>query len=518
MTQEKQPFKLVISKELKDVLLEFESESVVARLLLAKENGELVADPINYISVSEQDTTKISYLSSDRIEKIKKSVDTSLLDREMYVNHSLWHSSIRFCARPGSFITKIFKNVDAREVEKFSNLYRANINRPKFRLKVVTGETLRGFYNYETYAGEGRGTLGNSCMKHECCQQFFNMYVDNKDVISMLVMLDDNDMLMGRALLWNYESHKIMDRIYTTCDEDLAFYFKKWATDNGYLYKSEQNWYNTLFFESLGNKKQELRIDIKLKYSDHSRYPYVDTFKWINLETGTLHNYIPKLEDNSVLKTLVASDGGKIGWDYIILDDIDKMHRYRKECGFIKYLNIWTHQSHMNFSEINNQWILSKDAFYDEEIGDYIFNSEFDNLNNHPVIEERRKLILERRERKRLEDERRLVDRQARQRSLVDNIQRLSDGNPEFAGLDVENLISMVSDLGINDDTLDNITRQVYGRAMRTPIRRRVTPREAPTTETTETNAETTTPTTTPTYENGEREGGRTFEEVFADF
>lgn len=464
MTQEN-PYKLEISKELKDVLLEFESESVIARLLLSKEDGEIVADPINYISVSEQDTTKISYLSSDRIEKLKKTFPGS--------TQHLWHSPIRFCARPGSFITKLFKNINPKEIEKFSNLYRANINKPKFKLKIVNGESIRDYYNYENYAGEGRGTLGNSCMKHEGCQRFFNIYTDNRDIISMLVMLDDNDMLMGRALLWNYESYKIMDRIYTICDEDLAFYFKKWATDNGYLYKSEQNWYNTMFFESLNNKKQEIKIDIRLKYYDQSRYPYVDTFKWINFETGTLHNYIPKVSDNSMLKTLIASDGGKLDWNYIILDGLDNVHRYRNECSFVNYLNLWTHQSNISFSEINNQWILNKDVIYDEEIGDYIFGTEFNNLNSHAAIEERRKLILERRERKRQEDLKRAADRQSRQQSLVDNMYRLSD-NPEFAGIDMENIISMVSDLGVSDATLDDISNQIYGRA-----RRRVSPRRA---------------------------------------
>ena len=487
MTQEKSPYKIEISKKLKDVLLEFESESVIARLLLSKEDGELVADPINYISVSDQDMTKISYLSYDRESKIKKSIVEKYAAHPGHpyqardTEHALWHSPIRFCARPGSFITKIFKNIDPREVEKFSNLYRSNVNKPRFKLKVVSGENIRQYYHYEIYAGEGRGTLGNSCMKHDACQRFFNMYVDNKDIVTMLVMLDDNGGLMGRALLWDYESHKIMDRIYTTCDEDLAFYFKKWATDNGYLYKSEQNWYNTLFFESLGNKKQEVKIDIKLKYWDHARYPYVDTFKWLNMETGTLHNYIPEVSDKSLLKTLVASDGGKLGWDYIILDTLDNVHRYRNECVMVKYLNVWTHQSNVSFSEINNQWILNKDAFYDEEIGDYIFSKERDVLNNQPAIEERRKLILERRERKRLEDEKMETNRRARQQSLIDNAQRLSD-NPEYATLDMDNIISMVSDLGIDGTTI-NTFAQRYGRA-----RRRVHPTEQtePTPEPTE--------------------------------
>ena len=53
----------------------------------------------------------------------------------------------------------------------------------------------------------------------------------------MLVMLNLEGNLKGRALLWNFGTNKIMDRIYTTDDEKLHLYFKKWATENGYLYK-----------------------------------------------------------------------------------------------------------------------------------------------------------------------------------------------------------------------------------------------------------------------------------------
>jgi hypothetical protein len=40
------------------------------------------------------------------------------------------------------------------------------------------------------------------------------------------------------------------------------------GTENGFLYKSEQNWSNTLYFEQVGQKKRELRIDIKLSNID----------------------------------------------------------------------------------------------------------------------------------------------------------------------------------------------------------------------------------------------------------
>ena len=50
---------ILVSDRLKEVLTEFENESLVARLLLGKETAELADDFINYIGVSEQDMTKI---------------------------------------------------------------------------------------------------------------------------------------------------------------------------------------------------------------------------------------------------------------------------------------------------------------------------------------------------------------------------------------------------------------------------------------------------------------------------
>jgi hypothetical protein len=246
MAYERKTYDLFISEELKEILTSIESESLVAQLLLRKRHDKdsLVDSPVNFISVSSSDRTKLAYLSADRIE----SIDPSLY----------WSSSRRFAVKPGSFVTKLFKDIPSKEVEKFSNLYRSQANKPSFNFSVVKGESVRGYYHFESYASE-KGSLGASCMKHDNCQDYMSIYVDNREQVKMLAMLNQDGRLMGRALLWDFDSYKIMDRIYTTCDEDLQFFFKKWATDNGYFYKAEQNWFNTLFFEQIGQKRQELK-------------------------------------------------------------------------------------------------------------------------------------------------------------------------------------------------------------------------------------------------------------------
>lgn len=374
---------ILVSEDLKTILKEFESESIVASLLLKGEHSksELIDSPVNYISVSTQDRTKISYLTPERMSSMTED--------------TFWTSSRRFQAKPGAFISKLFKNISSKEVEKFSNLFRSQALKPVFTFEVVSGQTIKEYYHYESYA-RNEGTLGASCMKHSGCQPFLSVYTENKDVISMLVMLNEDNQLMGRALLWNLEEHKIMDRIYTTCDENLLFYFKQWATKNGYLFKSEQNWYNTLFFESIGTERQLLKLEVKLKGGTFRQYPYVDTFKFLDSVTGHLYNYIP--EDDSNIKTLCGSDGSRYENDYLRLDGLDNMFRHRGDCVYLDYLNFYTHSNNVQFSEVNDQYILNRDCKYCDLTQDYIFIGDFESKNNVNSIERRRALILKQNE------------------------------------------------------------------------------------------------------------------------
>ena len=110
-TYERKTIDVLISDDLRNILREIESDSIVASLLLRKRHAkeDLVDSPVNYISISSQDKSKISYLTTDRMEK---------LDTDTY-----WTSSRRYHVKPGSFIGKLFNDIPAKEVEKFSNLF-----------------------------------------------------------------------------------------------------------------------------------------------------------------------------------------------------------------------------------------------------------------------------------------------------------------------------------------------------------------------------------------------------------
>lgn len=373
MPYERKTYDLFISDELRAILEQIKSESVVADLLLksrhSKEN--LVEEPVNFISISTQDSTRISYLTNERI---------SIIDPSEY-----WTSSRRFHIKPGGFISKVFKDISAKDVEVFSNLYRAEARKPKFEFRIVTGEDIRRYYHYEYHAND-YGSLGVSCMRYESCQKLFNMYVENPDKISLLVMLNENGRVMGRSLLWKFDGNKIMDRIYTINDEQLTFYFKKWATENGYYYKAQQNWYNSIQFERLGEGKKILKFDIKLKNFDFYYYPYMDTFKFFNPDTGTFSNYKPDGRDHY---TLCSSDGSRYDWNYLEYDDIDKVYRHRGETVRLQYLDMNAHPDRCNYSDMMDQYILCEHSQWREDVRDYVFSGEYSHLNDMDVIEQR---------------------------------------------------------------------------------------------------------------------------------
>jgi hypothetical protein len=354
---------IFISDKLRDLLTQFESESIVAQKLLHRriDNSQLVEDFVNFISISDSDTSKISYLTTSRIEQIKNDPDVDY-----------WTSKKRFHCKPGAFVSKIFNDISQKDVENFSTLFRAYSNKKEFEFKIVSGDEIRKYYYHEMHSSSG-GSLGNSCMKYNRCQNYFDVYVNNPQVKLLIMTAPLSDLIVGRALLWSIDSTNIMDRIYTVQDEDYLPHFKKWAKDNGYLYKKYQNWGSTSLFESeLGTI--EVQIDIQLNSWNFNKYPYLDTFKWLDLKTGKLSNYKPDHFTNNTDRFLLLSnpDGEWYDCDYIKFDHIDRQWRYPGELICYDGQN-YTTDRNLNYCETLDTWILKSESYYDDDIEDYIY-------------------------------------------------------------------------------------------------------------------------------------------------
>ena len=408
MAYERKTSDIYITPEFKKVIELFADKSEYANLLLKKRLPKdiLQDDHINYFDKSQSEPTKISYLTSDRIEKISQS-DV----------HDFWTTSRRYKGNPGAFLNKVFKNVPGREVENFATFWKTFAVEKEFTFKVVEGEDLRKYY-HQKYHHKCEGTLENSCMKYPKCQKYLDFYVDNG--VKMLVMFfRDTEEVIGRALLWETThkgsvGEKVMDRVYTIADEEYLNHFIKWADDNGYIHKTYQNWYSGLQFTNK-NSENEFKIDIKLNKVYYEYFPYLDTFKFLDLDSMTISNYCSDHDDFERFKCLSSPNGGWENPNYLRLDDISReyCHSHDLVRVLIAHNNeIWTTSSNCNYSNIYNRWILKAESSYLRDIEDYIYIDPL--RNNQDLINSKITWINERKKENESSENRR--------KSILDNL------------------------------------------------------------------------------------------------
>ncbi len=207
---------------------------------------------------------------------------------------------------PGKFSDK--------EVEEFVNKFKATKDKVGERFELVSGDDINTWYNWENYS-KMEGTLGNSCMAKK--SGLFNIYTENQEICQLLILLNEEDKLIGRAIIWKLKSlniHKseeeviFMDRQYTILDSDVEK-FRNYAKEKGWSYKSYNNHHS---FGTINYKGEDKNVSmtIEVKQKDYRRYPYMDTFRRYNHETGLLYNDDDQDSDNEGQYILDDTGGG----------------------------------------------------------------------------------------------------------------------------------------------------------------------------------------------------------------
>lgn len=188
-------------------------------------------------------------------------------------------------AKIGRVIVKLLRRFkldeDTYDIEKTVNLIKSNIK--DFSLfKEISGEKLRKFYDEESYDYDYNvGSLSHSCMRHKKQQPYMNIYVDNKDICSMLIYQPTKSgKIIGRALLWKLPTGEIfMDRVYGS-DSTISM-FISYAVKKGYLFKKTQSFRDKDLI-IVDNKIVTMKMTISLTnpISSYEQLPYFDTFTY----------------------------------------------------------------------------------------------------------------------------------------------------------------------------------------------------------------------------------------------
>ena len=214
-----------------------------------------------------------------------------------------------------AFLKKLGVEYTDKSIEDFVDKYKDVLELKKNYLKrfrEVKGEEIKKWYfegNYEKVTGN----LGGSCMRFEKCQDYFDIYTENPERISMVILMsvEDPEKISGRALLWlDDKGRKFMDRIYTIKNTDITL-FKEYCYKNNYYHKNKQSYdsdYRLVYNrDELNGSENDIQVTLKKKHYNY--YPFMDTMKYYEPTLGIISNRKFSKINMMGFLTLVQTDG-----------------------------------------------------------------------------------------------------------------------------------------------------------------------------------------------------------------
>lgn len=288
-------------------------------------------------SINNNFAKKLFYtLVYKRCESIKM-IDYKKVDGEVYLTYlpigkepvykdGFLTSKNRQSGKVGKII-KTFLNqcgedsFSDRDLELFVNEFKSKcINNLTFKL--VSGEDIVYYYNEDRYLSQN-GSLGKSCMRYKEKEEYIRFYSECEGC-EMLIMFDttfSNTLIVGRALIWNYNGKKYMDRRYGLSEiyERSFIYYAEYQKWN---YK-EFNTHDSDCCKDFMVYKDGTYISEKVSLifehynSSDCNFPYCDTLKYY--------------QGNKISNDIKLLDLGKV----FIMEDTDGTlfsHGYNSRC------------------------------------------------------------------------------------------------------------------------------------------------------------------------------------------
>lgn len=293
---EKKIINLILENDMKassdflDKLSSIQSKSKIAEILFKAFDYEeyIVSDlPQNWIDVTDKEDM-VSFISDIKADKWMKDNEDS-----PFIMKGRNEVSIGKFARRLLTDKNVIEDLELGDIkftdkdfETFVNLYKSTHSSISTKFELVEGEKIREYYLEENYAS-GKGQLGSSCMRYDFCQDYLNIYVENPESIKLLVHLNQNNAVLGRALVWKLkdspcEAKYFMDRIYTAADSDIIK-FQNYADKEGWLRKYENTSDETTSILFLYKGTPVIgKVVVKLNKSDFSEYPFMDTISCVS--------------------------------------------------------------------------------------------------------------------------------------------------------------------------------------------------------------------------------------------
>ena len=204
-----------------------------------------------------------------------------------------WNRELRkkYCqkTKPSKIFSKFNEKYTTQFLTKLNFIFSTNQKYNPFILKEVSGEDIRKYYLEDNYNNQDRQyTLQNSCMKHDECSDYLDIYCKEPNVKMLIKINTATEKINARAIIWTCDDGSIfMDRMYVT-DEYEIEEFKQYASKNGYFYKKHQRASytddineNKYFITIKDNEERLKNFTVTLK-NRYKLLPYMDSFNVLN--------------------------------------------------------------------------------------------------------------------------------------------------------------------------------------------------------------------------------------------
>jgi hypothetical protein len=308
---------LFFSPKLTKILISIDSKIATDLLDLSKSGQKFQT---SYVDLTK-DIDSIGVLPANRVGRIPGITENDLVDPSP--DSPVWGEKGRQPMRIGAFVARLLpKYAGTKDLENFVHLIKAKLDAGNYKLEIVRGEEIRKWYHVKTYYNphpgmeeapeEGvldvRTPLMKSCLKQPEKQSFFDIYCVNPEQVGMLIMLNGDNKLVARAIIWfdcyvvdvpgNPTRGILMDRIYYTNESDVNI-FIDYAKERGWWYKPNQakEVYTFVKNGEVCNKGISTRLK---NHGVFPRYPYIDTMCFYTPDTGRLSTTRGKPAKNPV--------------------------------------------------------------------------------------------------------------------------------------------------------------------------------------------------------------------------
>lgn len=250
-------------------------------------------------------------------------------------------------------------------IEQYVNKLKAIYN-PTITMEHVKGNDIKEWYYGGKYAEDNIGTLASSCMRGRGQQNYFDIYTMNPDKVEMVIAVNDDRELIGRAILWRLDyangsgNNMFMDRIYG--NDVIIEKFKQYAKENMYWHKHQQT-YNTNKVVAPDGTIQDGDFHVVLKNTDRELYPYMDTMQ------EATDVYADKI-------TLYSSGNGDGG--YVLTSTDGKWEDYNNDSDvYVDRYDEYYHEDDVVYSHIYGEHIVY-DESRETNDGEYVWYDDED--------------------------------------------------------------------------------------------------------------------------------------------